>query len=85
MFPLGSFIYRVFKIKMLVFPRAPKAENTLMIKPRVRRKLPQCNRCRFYTGNPFTFCLVVAQGPEGRICPYFAPDPFYFEENLNNN
>jgi hypothetical protein len=45
-----------------------------MIKPKSVRQLPECTSCRFYCGNPYLFCAVVPDGPEGETCPYFAPD-----------
>lgn len=45
-----------------------------MIKPRAIRKLPECMRCRFYSGNPYLFCAVMPDGPIGNFCAYFAPD-----------
>ena len=46
-----------------------------MIKPRATRQLPECDRCRFYCGNPYLFCAVMPDGAEGEFCPHFAFDP----------
>ena len=38
-------------------------------------KIPECDRCRFYCGNPYLVCAVLPDGPDGRECHHFAPDP----------
>lgn len=41
----------------------------------VMPKIPQCAKCRFYSGNFYLICAVVPGGPDGKECPHFAPDP----------
>jgi hypothetical protein len=38
-------------------------------------KIPECDRCRFYSGNFYLICAVVPGGPEDNLCHHFAPDP----------
>ncbi|MEM6398660.1 MAG: hypothetical protein AAF757_00285 [Cyanobacteria bacterium P01_D01_bin.116] len=38
-------------------------------------RIPECDRCRFYSGNFYLTCAVVPGGPDGKECPHFAPDP----------
>lgn len=37
-------------------------------------KLPECDRCQFYTGSPFLFCTVHPLGVEGNSCVDFRED-----------
>lgn len=53
-----------------------------MIKPRAVHKLPECDRCRFYCGNPYLFCAVMPDGPEDNFCLHFALDPDAEPEEL---
>ena len=39
-----------------------------MIKPKVRKKLPECDRCLLYANNPFLVCAVHPSGPSGNSC-----------------
>ena len=45
-------------------------------------KLPECDRCLFYSGNFYLTCAVVPGGPDGKECPHFAPDPDIETEEL---
>ncbi|MEB3216107.1 MAG: hypothetical protein VKN72_07715 [Nostocales cyanobacterium 94392] len=47
-------------------------------------KIPQCDRCRFYCGNPYLVCAVISDGPDGRECYHFAPDPVFNPWNCGN-
>lgn len=38
-------------------------------------KIPNCDRCRFYCGNPYLVCAVLPDGPDGKECHHFAPEP----------
>lgn len=45
-------------------------------------RLPECSRCRFYSGNPHLICAVVPGGPDSLECHHFAPDPDIEPEEL---
>ena len=45
-------------------------------------KIPECDRCRFYSGNFYLICAVVPGGPDERECHHFAPDPDIETEEL---
>ncbi|MEB3219947.1 MAG: hypothetical protein VKN72_27460 [Nostocales cyanobacterium 94392] len=38
-------------------------------------KIPECDRCRFYCGSHYLVCAVLPNGPDGRECYHFAPEP----------
>ena len=46
-----------------------------MIKPRVRNKIPECDRCLLYAHNPFLVCAVHPSGPKDNSCLDFRLDP----------
>ncbi len=47
----------------------------IMIKPRVRNKIPECDRCLLYAHNPFLVCAVHPSGPSDRSCLDYREDP----------
>jgi hypothetical protein len=38
-------------------------------------KIPECDHCRFYEGNPYIVCANFPSGPQDDFCPHFALDP----------
>jgi len=50
-------------------------EDTILIKPRATRRLPECDRCLLCAHEPFLVCAVHPYGPEGDSCLDFRPDP----------
>jgi len=50
-------------------------EDTILIKPRATRRLPECDRCLLYANEPFIVCAVHPYGPEGDSCLDFRSDP----------
>ncbi len=46
-----------------------------MIKPRARKKLPECDRCLLYANNPFLVCAVHPEGVNSDSCLDFRLDP----------
>lgn len=38
-------------------------------------KIPECSKCRFYSGSIYFVCAVVPGGPDSLECHHFAPDP----------
>ncbi|MDJ0617042.1 MAG: hypothetical protein QNJ63_09900 [Calothrix sp. MO_192.B10] len=53
-----------------------------MIKPRVRKKIPECDRCQFYSHDPHLVCAVHPSGPGGDSCLDFREDPSAEVEEL---
>ena len=42
-------------------------------------KIPECDRCQFYSHNHHLICFPHPSGPNGDICLDFRPDPEYLE------
>ena len=38
-------------------------------------KIPECDRCRFYSGNCYLVCTIFPDGRDSNSCHHFAPDP----------
>lgn len=47
-------------------------------------KIPDCDRCRFYEGNPYIVCANFPSGPGDDFCPHFALDPDGNQRNCGN-